>query len=67
MRVEKMVSIVLTEEEVKQAIVGWLGRQPAGEYGPRLYSHINDNHFCIDYAEGEFVINIDGIYEIEEI
>lgn len=65
MKVEKIVSITLTEEEVKDAIVNWLNVTLVGKNGPKLLNHIKNNYFCIDCANGEFILSVDGVYESE--
>lgn len=64
MRIEKMANIVLTEEEVKNAVLAWL----AGNDHEQFVIHMLENHWTIDVnKDGEFVVCVDGIIETEEM
>lgn len=65
MKVEKIISITLTEYEVKDAIVNWFSTTLRGKDGPKLIDHMKNNYFCIECANGEFILSVDGIYESE--
>jgi len=62
MKVKKMVTVYLTEEEMKAAIKNYLIVQ---SYDFNIAKHLEENEWTIDYDnEGGYAILIDG--EIEE-
>lgn len=76
MRIEKVISLVLSEDDVKKAIIEWLFKLSSYEVPiPHnglewrdykfLAEHLKSNTSCIEVEGNEFVISIDGIYESE--
>lgn len=62
MKIEKMANIVLTEDEIKSAVLFGL------KYDKKIFNHLSKNHWVIDVNDkGEFVICVDGIMEVEEV
>lgn len=69
MRIEKMASIVLTEEEMKDVFLrGTMHVLSKTPKGWELYNHLQENFWTIETNEGGgFVICVDGIVETEEV
>lgn len=66
MKIEKMANIVMTEEEMKEAIRTWLFHSRP-ERGDLLLPILARNEWTIDTNNGEFMIVVDGIMETKEM
>jgi len=62
MKLEKIVNIRFTEEEVLEALVDLLDKK--GEFN--LATHMHGNHSAIDFDEGDFVVMVDGTLDEED-
>ena len=67
MKIEKMANIILTEDEMKEAIRTWLFYGGKNERSDDILKHLHNNHWTIESQEDGFVICVDGILEIEEM
>jgi hypothetical protein len=58
MLVKKIITIKLTEAEVKKALLNYISE--SGDLPWSYVKHIKDNEFFVDFADGEFILCIDG-------
>jgi hypothetical protein len=59
MKVDKMINIRLSEDEIKMAVFDYVVTHLPSNY----VSHIRENEFMIDFIDGECVVLVDGIID----
>lgn len=63
MKIEKMINVVLSEEDMKKAVMSYVLRNVLW-----VADHMKNNYWTIDTNDkGEFVICIDGVCEEMEL
>ena len=62
MKIEKMFNVVLSEDEMKDAVLSYLsGRIPSN-----YLTHMSSNHISIDFGADGFIICVDGVLPEED-
>lgn len=64
MKTKKLLNIVLTEEEVKEAVWAYLFTKVGTLISPKHLEHMVHNNWIIDYEEGSnYIVMVDGYLE----
>ena len=58
MKIDKIIQIKLTEPELKSALLDYLYKINCN---PKYCEHIKQNLCTMEWADGEFVIDADGV------
>jgi hypothetical protein len=56
MRIDKLIQITLTDEEMKEAVLDYLEKTAAEKY----FNHVKKNGFLIDHVDEQYVLCVDG-------
>lgn len=63
MKVDNIISVRLSEDEMKDAVRNYIINHLPCSYG----DHIRKNEFIIDSVDGEYIICIDGVINTDTI
>lgn len=75
MRIENLVGVVFSEKEVIEGLLclldgarnDLLQTDPKWERISQIIEHAEKTHACLDYADGEYHLVLDGVCSKEEV
>lgn len=59
MRVDKILSFVISEDEMQELLAGFIETHKGHRYG----EHVRRNAYDLDFIDGEWVLSVDGMLE----
>lgn len=75
MRLDKLITVVFTHEELKEALIGLLDcdrnellfSDPKHVQLSEIIDHAKDSTVDMEWIDGEFFMSIDGVIQKEEL